>query len=128
VVVDTVALDVPALMLGPHLPQHGQIFGTDAAAWPALSPLHCLAEVPTCALMLVCSSARPDSVAAAEAFAEGVQALGGRAEVLPVALGHLQLNRALGDDPSYTGAVDAFLRRAGLAEGETPAGTRGART
>lgn len=128
VVIDTAALDVTALMRGPHLPQHAQVFGADAAAWPALSPLHCLGAAPASALLLVCSAGRPDSVAAAQAFAAAVQALGGLAQVLPVALGHLQLNRELGHDPAYTAAVDAFLRSAGLAEGETPAGTRGTRT
>jgi acetyl esterase/lipase len=128
VVVDTAALDVPALMQGRHLPQHDQVFGGDAADWPASSPVHCLGTAPASALLLVCSAGRPDSVAAADTFAARVQALGGVAQVLPVAFGHLQLNREIGRDPVYTAAVDAFLRRAGLVEGETPAGTPGGRT
>ena len=42
-----------------------------------------------------------------------VAAKGGRAEVLAVALTHVEINALLGDDADYTVKVDAFLRSVG---------------
>lgn len=122
VVIDTAALDVAALMAGPHLPMHAEVFGSDPQAWGRDSPLQRLQSAPASAMLLVCSSRRDDSIAAAQAFAARANHLGGRAQVLPVAIGHLRLNSELGRDPDYTAAVDDFLRGAGVGSGETPAG------
>ncbi len=127
VVVDSAALDVPTLMAGPHLPMHAEVFGNDPAAWPVHSPLQRMTVAPSGALLLVCSRRRGDSVVAAQAFAARVQGLGGRVQVLPLDLGHLQLNGELGRDPGYTAAVDAFLQAAAWVERGNPRGHPGAR-
>lgn len=112
VAIDTTAYDVVALMQAPHLPLFDHAFGHDPQAWRLASPLHCLARrgaPPAAPMLLVCSAQRPASCTAAAALAERVLALGGRASVLPVALSHLEINRQLGRDPSYTASVNAFL-------------------
>ena len=65
-------------------------------------------------MLMVCSSRRRTSCAQAEDFAKKVRALGGRADILPVAMSHRQINKDLGQKSAYTDAVDRFLRSLGL--------------
>jgi acetyl esterase/lipase len=109
VLVDSAALDVVALMRGPHLPLHDRAFGSSEAGWQRASPMHRLCGVPS-PMLLVHSSRRPLAGEQAREFAAAVVALGGRAEVLPVDLSHADLNAGLGSEPEYTAHVDAFLQ------------------
>ena len=97
----------------PSSALHDRVFGADAGRWAEMSPVHRLAAAPV-PMLLVCASRRSDSCAAARRFAAKAQALGGRATALPVDLGHGQINTELGQSPSYTASVDAFLRSLGL--------------
>lgn len=119
VVIDTAALDMVAVMQRPHFGFYDPVFGGDPAYWRATSPTHRLRAAPATPVLLVISAGRDDSLDAARGFAERANGLGGRVTVLPVGLGHLEINDALGRDPGYTAAVDAFL--AGL-ERESPHG------
>lgn len=119
VVIDTAALDMVAVMQRPHFGFYDPVFGTDAAFWRAASPTHRLQAAPRTPVLLVFSARRDDSRAAAEGFAGRARGFGGRVAVLPVGLGHLEINDALGRDPVYTAAVDAFLDDP---ERETPQG------
>jgi len=59
---------------------------------------------------MVCSTQRADQPCAqAEAMARHVRSQGGRAEVLPQALSHGEINARLGLDSDYTRAVEAFM-------------------
>ncbi|GAB4035396.1 MAG: alpha/beta hydrolase [Rubrivivax sp.] len=109
VVIDTAALDMVAVMQRPHFGFYDPVFGDDPAYWRAASPTHRLQRAPCTPVLLVCSARRDDVLPAAEAFVDRARRLGGRARVLPVDLGHLEINDALGRDPAYTAAVDAFL-------------------
>ncbi len=122
VLVDSAALDAVQMMEGEPLPLHERAFGSDPAGWRAASPWHRLQAAPP-PLLLPCSSLRPASVLQNEHFAERVRELGGQARVLPLALGHAQLNQQLGTPGPLTEAVDAFL---GYPAGKPRSGPSGA--
>jgi acetyl esterase/lipase len=110
---DSGAVDLPQIMNAPHARFYDRVFGRDPAGWPAASPLDRLVRAPATPMLMVCSSARAQSCGANERFAAKVNALGGRAATLPVALDHMGINRELGTDPGYTRQVDAWLRAVG---------------
>lgn len=114
VALDSAALDMVAVMQRPHYRFYDPVFGDDPLFWQRASPLHRLQGPPVAPLLLVCSSLRDDSEPAARAFAAQALAHGGRAEVLPVPLQHMQLNDQLGLPGPYTEAVDAFLASVGV--------------
>lgn len=109
VALDSAALDVVAVMRGRHARLYDRAFGDDEANWRALSPRQRLTAAAT-PMLLVCSSERRDaSCDQATAMAASAHALGRRAEVLPQALSHRDINADLGLPGVYTDAVDAFL-------------------
>ncbi|TXL74255.1 alpha/beta hydrolase [Vineibacter terrae] len=110
IALDSAALDVVELMKSPHHPLYDRAFGADPDGWRRASPIHRLAMPPS-PILLVCSSMRANACPQARAFAAKVTGLGGRADVLPVALRHGEINKALGLPGSYTESVDAFVRR-----------------
>lgn len=109
VALDSAVLNLPQLMRARHAPLYDEAFGHDPAAWPALSPADQLvAGAPP--FLLVCSSVRRDQPCRqAHAMAERVRALGGRASVLPQALGHGEINAQLGLESAYTLGVEDFM-------------------
>lgn len=110
VVLDSAALDTPALMQRRHLAFYDRVFGSDPAYWRAVSPTDVLAPgAPP--MLLVCSTQRRDgSCAQAQQFASRVAAGGGRAQLRPEDLSHAQINAELGLPGAYTAAVDGFIR------------------
>ena len=92
---------------------YDRVFGAEPERWAEVSPLHQLAARPL-PMLLVCSSRRSDSCAAARRFAAKAVSLGGRATVLPLDLGHGEINSELGRSAGYTASVDEFLRSLGL--------------
>jgi acetyl esterase/lipase len=105
---DSAALDVPALMRARHPSLYDDAFGRDPAYWRAASPQQRLtAKAPP--MLGVCSSERRDSCPAATRFADAARARGVRAQVLPQARSHGEINADLGLPGAYTNAVDAFL-------------------
>ena len=113
VALDSAALDVPALMAAPHARFYDRVFGADPDFWRRVSPRHALdgaGGVAPPPLQLICSTRRADaSCGPAEAMARQVQALGGRAEVLPQPLTHGEINAQLGQEGGYTQAVERFM-------------------
>lgn len=112
VTLDSAALDVVGVMEASHPRFYDRAFGSDAGGWRAVSPAHRLREAPA-PLLLVCSSRRREPCPEAQRFAQQVAGVGGRAEVLPQALSHGDINKLLGEQGPYTAAVDNFI--AGLA-------------
>lgn len=88
-------------------------FGSDPAFWRAASPLHQL-QAKTAPILAVCASLRRDSCDDNRGFVDKARGLGGRAELLPKPLSHMQINRDLGEDNAYTREVEAFLRSVGV--------------
>lgn len=113
IVLDSAALDAVQLMQAQHFPLYDRAFGKDPAFWRAASPTLVLKRA-TVPILLVCSSQRRDSCAQAQGFADKDRALGAKAELLPVALSHEQINADLGTPGEYTAKMDAFLRSLGL--------------
>lgn len=113
VALDSAALDLVEIMSSRHFRFYDRVFGSDTARWKDMSPLHQLAG-PSAPMLLVCSSRRGDSCPAARRFAAKAVSLGGRATVLPIDLGHGEVNNELGRSPAYTASVDEFLRSLGL--------------
>lgn len=106
---DTAAMDIVRTMQAKHYAFYDKAFGQDPAYWQAASPMHQL-KSGAAPFLLVCSSTRPDAPCTqASAFADKASAQGVRAEVLPQALQHSQINELLGTPGAYTGAVEAFM-------------------
>ncbi|MDR3409358.1 MAG: alpha/beta hydrolase [Formivibrio sp.] len=106
---DSAAMDIVQIMQAKHYKFYDTAFGQDPAYWQRTSPLHQLATNAT-PLLLVCSSIRPDAPCKqARQFADKAHALGIRAEVLPQALKHSEINEFLGKSGAYTDAVERFM-------------------
>ena len=109
VALDSAVMNVPAAMRARHLRLYDDAFGSDPALWATLSPFHQW-TVGAPPLQMVCSTQRADQPCAqAKAMARHVRSQGGRAEVLPQALSHGEINARLGLDSDYTRAVEAFM-------------------
>ena len=109
VLLDSAALDVPALMNARHLGLYDRAFGADPVQWTAVSPMAQLAS-GTPPMLAVCSSRRRESCGRADRFAAKATGLGGQVRVLREDLTHLQINATLGAASDYTAQVDAFLQ------------------
>lgn len=110
VLLDSGALDVPAIMNARHFRLYDRAFGSNPADWTAASPIHQLRQA-TAPILAVCSSHRDNSCPQARAFASKAQGMGTQAEVLAVNKTHGEINAQLGDDPDYTAAVERFISR-----------------
>ncbi len=108
VLLDSGALDVPAIMNARHLRLYDRAFGKNPADWLAASPMQQLqARMPP--VLAVCSSRRATSCPQAHQFVDHAVALGGQATVLEEDLSHGEINANLGEDSAYTDAVEAFM-------------------
>jgi acetyl esterase/lipase len=112
VLLDSGALDVPAIMTARHWRLYDQAFGSDPAKWAAASPIDRLVG-PTLPMLAVCRDGAHESCPANRAFAVKAEKLGGRVEVLPMDLSHRQINEQLGLPGAYTERVEAFMRQLG---------------
>jgi acetyl esterase/lipase len=108
VALDSAAMDVAHLMRQRHFPLYDKAFGSEAGYWESVSPLAQL-KPGGAPLLAVCSSRRLTSCAQSQDFAARAATLGMRVQVLPQALGHREINEALGQPGAYTEAVDAFI-------------------
>ncbi len=109
VLLDSAALDVPAIMDARHLGLYDRAFGSDPRQWAAVSPIAQLAH-GTAPLLAVCSSRRRESCPTADRFAAKANGLGGKARVLREDLSHGEINATLGAESDYTAQVDAFMQ------------------
>lgn len=118
VVLDSAAVDVPALMNRRHLPLYDAAFGDDPARWRLASPRHALVRdaVP---MLLACSTQRRDRPCdAARGLAAAAATVGAEVRVLPQDLDHAGVSAELGKPGAYTDAVNDFLAVVGaLPEG-----------
>ena len=105
---DSAAINVVAIMQGPHLPLYDAAFGDDPAYWRAASPLQQLKTrgVP---FLAVCSTRRRESCPQARNFVDKAHGLHMHAQVLGEDLSHRQINEELGLPGGYTAQVEAFL-------------------
>ncbi len=107
---DGAALNVPVLMSRRHPKLFDDAFGADPAYWVQASPFQTMVT-RTAPILVVCSTERPDQPCGeAGAFVRRAQSFGTRAELLPEALSHKDINAALGLPGTYTNAVEGFMR------------------
>lgn len=105
---DSAAINVVAIMQGPHLPLYDAAFGDDPAYWRAASPLQQL-KARGAPFLAVCSTRRRESCPQARNFVDKAHGLHMRAQVLGEDLSHRQINEELGLPGDYTAQVEAFL-------------------
>ncbi|HEU5046813.1 MAG TPA: alpha/beta hydrolase [Rickettsiales bacterium] len=105
---DSAALDVPMSMHAQHPVFYDDAFGSDPSVWLAASPFQHLSR-RSLPWLGVCSSQRKDSCPHAHAYAKRAQQLGVKASVLEEDMKHAEVNDRLGEDPSYTDAVESFM-------------------
>ncbi|KAB2889493.1 MAG: alpha/beta hydrolase, partial [Burkholderiaceae bacterium] len=79
VALDSVALDVPAVMQQRHLRLYDAAFGADPAQWALASPVQQLRQA-TAPVLAVCSSRRRIACGQAQRFAAQGRSLGMRVE------------------------------------------------
>jgi len=110
VLLDSGALDVPAIMNTRHFPLYDRAFGTNPADWTAASPFQQFRQA-SAPILAVCSSRRANACPQADAFVAKARDLGTTAEVLRLDKSHGEINEQLGDDPDYTASVERFIRQ-----------------
>lgn len=110
ILLDSGALDVPAIMNAKHFRLYDRAFGNDPADWRAASPIHHLQQA-TPPILAVCSSRRNDACPQARAFVARARQAGTQTEVLPLDKTHGEINSELGEATEYTAAVEGFLSR-----------------
>ncbi|MDP5360646.1 MAG: alpha/beta hydrolase [Paracoccaceae bacterium] len=111
VLLDTAALNVPALMRGNPPALYQNAFGDDPAYWQAASPdLHLSADDGP--FLLVCSSTRRSACLAAQSFERIASRFAVAATLLPQDRSHRQINIALGEDNAYTAMVENWMTSA----------------
>ena len=109
VLLDSAALDVPAIMDNRHLGLYDRAFGADPQQWLVVSPIAQLARA-TAPMLAVCSSRRRESCGQADRFAAKANGLDGHVRVLREDLSHMEINATLGVASDYTTQVDAFMQ------------------
>jgi arylformamidase len=109
---DSGAMNVPAIMTKRHLGLYDEAFGDDPSEWEAVSPYHRV-KGPTLPVFAICRKRGDVSCTANVELAKKANGLGGRIEVLPMALTHGEINMELGKPGAYTDRVEAFMRGLG---------------
>ena len=111
---DSAAMNIPKVMGTKHYDFYDEAFGSDPAFWEAASPYHRL-NSNAVAMMLVCSSKRPDKPCAEmEGYVQKAKSLGLHTVVQPEAMSNKEINEELGLESDYTKAVEAFIRSLGI--------------
>ena len=106
---DTAATDMVQVMERRHARFYDQAFGKDQAYWRAASPMWVL-TTDAKPILLVCSSERRDEPCRPTVqFVTKARSMGLRAELLPRAKSHGEINEDPGQPSSYTDAVEAFM-------------------
>jgi len=110
VVLDSAAMNVPAVMERRHLGLYDDAFGLNENYWRSNSPIHNLTKqaIP---MMLVCSTKRRDKPCdQASEFAAQAAQFGIPVTINPQNRTHGEINSELGERGTYTQAVDDFIR------------------
>lgn len=110
VFLDSAVMDTPMLMSAKHMRLYDHAFGSEPDYWQRLSPYHQLSSTRM-PLLAVCSTKRDDSCPQAERFLSKASSLGTKTVLLKKNMTHKEINQLLGEDATYTQAVDDFLNR-----------------
>lgn len=110
VALDSAVFNVVEIMEHRHLRLYDNAFGSDHEYWKSASPFFSVTKASR-PILAVCSSRREDSCRQAHQFATKAAALGVTTTVLEKDFSHRDINQRLGEEPRYTGEVEAFLGR-----------------
>ena len=106
---DSGGYDIAEIMRNEPIWIYRHAFARKPELWEALSPINFVSErMPP--VLAVCSGVWPIPCDQSRRFVELARERGVRAELLPVAMNHKQVNDLLGVDPDYTAVVDRFLQ------------------
>jgi acetyl esterase/lipase len=109
VVLETSALNIPAIMATSHDPVYDTAFGTNNEFWEDSSPTNLLSSTGL-PMLVVCSAESADNTCAkANAFAQAANSAGVHITVSPQALTSSEVNSRLGVSSSYTNTVENFI-------------------
>lgn len=109
VILETSALNIPAIMAASHAPVYDTAFGSNIEFWEDSSPTDLLSSsgVP---MLVVCSTESPDNTCTkASAFAQSARSAGVTISVLPQSMKPADVNSQLGVAGAYTSTVDHFI-------------------
>ncbi|MND88680.1 Phenmedipham hydrolase [compost metagenome] len=110
VALDSAAYHVEKIMQNRHSHFYDQAFSDQPSNWKMLSPISQLHQALP-AFLAVCSTTRPDQPCTqAQQFIQQAQKLGTKAQLLPLPLSHVEINKSLGKNNPYTLAVDQFIQ------------------
>ena len=109
VLIDSAALDVPAIMKPGHARFYDRVFGRNAARWKMMSPIDQIQGISP-PILAICLSLRAYSCKRAKNFAKAARKMGTFITVFPVPLSHRKLNTELGKKGRYTKAVANFIK------------------
>ena len=110
VVLETPALNVPAIMGASHDSIYDTAFGSNVEFWEDSSPTHLLVS-SALPMMVVCSTqSNKDTCGKAQAFAQAADNAGVDVTVSPQDISPWQISAALGNSTTYTTTVDDFIK------------------
>tara|TARA_Y100000782_G_scaffold25649_1_gene28291 strand:+ start:5599 stop:6552 length:954 start_codon:yes stop_codon:yes gene_type:complete len=108
VLLDSAALDVPAIMKKKHYSFYDKAFGKNKRFWAKASPRHQLMSgVPP--ILITCASGRKGACQQANSYASKANSLGIDVYVVSKDLSHKKMNEDLGASNGYTADVESFL-------------------
>jgi acetyl esterase/lipase len=109
VILETPALDVPALMSSAHGNVYDTAFGSNVEFWEDSSPSH-LVDSSGVPILVVCSTESDDNTCSkASAFKQAAQAAGVDVTVSPQHVEPGQINSRVGLSMGYTDAIENYI-------------------
>lgn len=109
VVLETAALNVPALMSSSHSGRYDTAFGSNVEFWEDSSPTH-IVDPSGVPILVVCSSESSENTCGkANAFKTAANGAGVNVTVSPQALGPSQISSRVGVSTSYTDAIESYI-------------------
>jgi acetyl esterase/lipase len=109
VVLETPALDIPAIMAGNHAPAYDTAFGSNHEYWEDASPADLVAASGLPMLVVCSTESSEDTCTKANAFAEAADNAGVNITVSPQPLPSGEINAKLGVSDTYTQSVAFFI-------------------
>lgn len=109
VVLETAALNVPALMSTSHDSVYDTAFGSSMEFWEDSSPTH-LIDTSGVPILVVCSTeSEEDTCSKATAFKQAADAQGVSVTVSPQSVDPAQINSRVGASTAYTDAIESYI-------------------
>lgn len=109
VVLETAALNVPALMSTSHDGLYDTAFGSNLEFWEDSSPSH-LVDASGVPMLVVCSTESPEGTCTkANAFKQAANSAGVNVTVSQQGVSPWQVNSRVGVSSSYTDAIESYI-------------------